>query len=115
MGEDLIAYECDYPHSDCTWPYVAEELWPNVKDLPERVIDKITHQNAYRFFGMNPVADLGRAACTVGALRAKAKDVDTSVRSSGGNDARQLGDWNKAVTFRDVAATRAPLPGRSPR
>ena len=37
VGEDIIAYECDYPHSDCTWPNVPEELWENVKDLPERV------------------------------------------------------------------------------
>ena len=108
VGEDIISYECDYPHSDCTWPHVAEELWPNVKDLPDRVIDKITHQNAYRFFGMDPVAQLGREACTVSALRARATHVDTTVRSWDGNDARQLGDWDKAVTFRDVAATRAP-------
>ena len=110
VGEDLIAYECDYPHSDCTWPDVAEELWPNVKDLPERVIHKITHQNAYRFFGMDPVAELGAANCTVAALRARAAavPVDTSTRSYDGNDARALGDRSKPVTFQDVAATRAP-------
>jgi predicted TIM-barrel fold metal-dependent hydrolase len=107
VGEDLISYECDYPHSDCTWPNVAEDLWDNVKDLPDRVINKITHQNAYRFFGMDPVARFGADACTVGALRklAAAVPVDTSTRSYDGKDARIEGDWAKPVTAQDVAAT----------
>lgn len=105
VGEDIIAYECDYPHSDCTWPTVAEELWLNVKDLPGRVIDKITHANAFGFFNVDPVAILGRENCTVAALRAQARDVDTTVRSMEGKDARIQGDLTRPVTAKDVWAT----------
>lgn len=102
VGEDIIAYECDYPHSDCTWPNVAEDLWENVKDLPERVIDKITHQNVFRFYNVDPIAELGRENCTVGALRAQAGHVDTSEVSMGGRDARVCGDPNRPVNATDV-------------
>jgi predicted TIM-barrel fold metal-dependent hydrolase len=105
VGEDIIAYECDYPHSDCTWPDVPEELWQNVKDLPPEVIDKITHGNVFRFFGVDPIAALGRENCTVAALRARARGVDTAVRSMGGKDARVQGDRTKPVTAKDVWAT----------
>ena len=105
VGEDIIAYECDYPHSDCTWPVVAEELWKNVKDLPEAVANKITHGNAFKFFNFDPIAILGRENCTVGALRAQAKDVDTSERSLEGKDARVQGDLSRAVTAGDVWKT----------
>jgi predicted TIM-barrel fold metal-dependent hydrolase len=109
VGEDIIAYECDYPHSDCTWPHVAEDLWDNVKDLPQNVIDKITHQNAYRFYGVDPVAQLGRENCTVGALRAKATHVDISVQSKGGKDAREYAEAGAAVTAGNVAKTFVPV------
>lgn len=107
VGEDIIAYECDYPHSDCTWPNVAEELWENVKGLPPRAIDKITHANAFRFFEVDPIAQLGRENCTVAALRAQATGVDTTVRSMEGKDARVTGDPTRPVTARDVWATMA--------
>jgi predicted TIM-barrel fold metal-dependent hydrolase len=105
VGEDIIAYECDYPHSDCTWPDVPEELWQNVKDLPDRVIDKITHGNVFKFFDFDPVAILGRENCTVEALRAKAKGVDVSERSMEGKDARVQGDFTRPVTAGDVQKT----------
>jgi len=105
IGEDIIAYECDYPHSDCTWPNVAEELWDNVKDLPDPIINKITHGNVFKFFEFDPVAILGRENCTVGALRAQAQHVDTAVRSQGGRDARVEGDMTRPVTTADVQKT----------
>src|SRR5258707_509346 len=27
IGEDMVAYECDYPHSDSLWPEVPERLY----------------------------------------------------------------------------------------
>lgn len=106
VGEDIIAYECDYPHSDCTWPNVPEELWANVKNLPDPVINKITHDNAFRFFNVDPIADLGGAEnCTVAALRAQAKGVDTSEKSLPGKDARVHGDFEHPVTAGDVWKT----------
>ncbi|MEE2035425.1 amidohydrolase, partial [Rhodococcus sp. CC-R104] len=44
-------------------------------------IDKITFENASRFFGWDPFAHIPREQATVGALRAKAADVDISETS----------------------------------
>lgn len=44
-------------------------------------IDKITWQNACRFLNWDPFAEVPESDATVGALRARAQDVDTSIRS----------------------------------
>jgi hypothetical protein len=44
-------------------------------------IHKITWQNSCRFFGVQPFAELTRDKATVGSLRARAMDVDTSETS----------------------------------
>jgi len=86
IGEDTIAYECDYPHSDTLWPEVPEYLWPSVKHLTATQIDKVTHLNAMRFFRFDPFKHHKREGLTVEALRARAraKGVDTTPKSSGG-------------------------------
>ena len=48
---------------------------------PTTEIDKITWQNACRFFDWDPFAAVPREQATVGALRAQATDVDMSIRS----------------------------------
>ena len=53
-----------------------------------------------REFRWDPFAVLGRENCTVGALRAKATQVDTSPKSRGGLKA--LGDGDSAVTSADI-------------
>ncbi|QCG95821.1 Predicted metal-dependent hydrolase, TIM-barrel fold [Azospirillum oryzae] len=77
IGEDMVTWECDYPHSDCTWPESADILWNDVKHLPEETIHKITHLNTMREFSYDPFSILGRENCTVGALKARAKHVNT--------------------------------------
>src|SRR5207302_1126207 len=56
IGVDSIAWECDYPHSDSTWPrspeYLLEEL--TAANLSDEVINKMTWQNACRFFRFDP-------------------------------------------------------------
>ncbi len=84
VGEDIIMYECDYPHSDCLWPEAPERLWQGVKDLPESVINKVTHENVMREYNFDPISILGRENCTVGALRKQAAHVDTSEKSTPG-------------------------------
>ncbi len=84
IGVGIITWECDYPHSDSTWPNSPEVLWRSLEGLPEADIHAITHRNAMRHFQYDPFAHLPREACTVGALRAKAAHVDTSVRSVAG-------------------------------
>ena len=85
VGIDMITWECDYPHSDSTWPVAPERLWPVLRDLPQDDVDKMTHRNAMRVFRYDPFAAIPREQCTVGALRAQAGHVDlTPIRGVGG-------------------------------
>lgn len=107
VGEDIVAYECDYPHSDCTWPDIPERLIENFTGMSDTLIDKITHKNAFDFFNFDPFAVLGgRENCTVAALRAQAKDVDTSVQAVYGST-RVIGRDGHAVTSGEVLAQMA--------
>jgi predicted TIM-barrel fold metal-dependent hydrolase len=80
VGIDNICWEADYPHSDSTWPASPELLWASIGGLPEDEIDKITYENAMRHYRFDPFAHRPKEQCTVGALRAGAKDVDTTPR-----------------------------------
>lgn len=87
LNMDMVAWECDYPHSDCVWPKSPETVWSAIKHLPKELIDKATHLNAMREFRFDPFASLGRDNCTVGALRAKATHVNvTPVAGMGGHN-----------------------------
>jgi predicted TIM-barrel fold metal-dependent hydrolase len=86
IGEDMIAYECDYPHSDSLWPVAPERFWESAKHLTDVQIDKIGHLNAMRHFRFDPFKHFKKQDLTVGALRAQAeaKGVDVTPKSSGG-------------------------------
>lgn len=83
IGIENIAYEVDYPHSDCTWPASPEELWEHLvsAECSDDEIDKITHANAASWLRFDPFEHRPREQATVGALRASATDVDLRVRS----------------------------------
>jgi predicted TIM-barrel fold metal-dependent hydrolase len=83
IGLDIIAWECDYPHSDSFWPDAPERVLAELEaaGAGDAEIDKITWQNACRFFDWDPFATVPKGQATVGALRAGATDVDTSIRS----------------------------------
>jgi predicted TIM-barrel fold metal-dependent hydrolase len=104
VGEDMVAYECDYPHSDSLWPNVPETLWDSVKHLTELQINKVTHLNAMRFFRFDPFANNKREELTVGALRAKAAadKVDVTPKSFGGAAPLQTGEQPRPVTSGDI-------------
>ncbi|ETI61194.1 amidohydrolase [Sphingobium sp. C100] len=106
INEDLVAYECDYPHSDSLWPNAPEHLWDSIQHLSVQQIDKITHLNAMRFFRFDPFKTRSKEELTVGALRAQAaKDnVDTRVISSGGAKPLAPGEVVRPVTSGDVMA-----------
>ena len=84
VGIDGICWEADYPHSDSTWPSSPEMLWAQVAGLPDDEIAKITYENALRHYRFDPFAHRPKDACTVGALRAGARDVDTTPRPAAG-------------------------------
>jgi predicted TIM-barrel fold metal-dependent hydrolase len=80
IGVDIIAWECDYPHTDTTWPESPEFAWNEFQDAgcTDDEIHKITWQNACRFFDWDPFEHTPKEQATVGALRANATDVDTT-------------------------------------
>jgi predicted TIM-barrel fold metal-dependent hydrolase len=83
LNIDHVHWECDYPHSDSTWPNAPEMAMKYLEGLPREEIDKITHLNAMRNFSYSPFDHIPREECTVGALRAQASDVDTSLVAYG--------------------------------
>ena len=84
IGIDTITWECDYPHSDTTWPKSPEILSLSLGGVPDDEVDKITHENALRFFRMDAFRHRAKEECRVGALRAESPNVDLSIKSQGG-------------------------------
>lgn len=83
VGVDNIAWECDFPHSDCIWPDAPEQLLAelNSADCSDEEIDKISWKNSSSFFDYDPFQHISKADSTVGALRALSPDVDIETRS----------------------------------
>jgi predicted TIM-barrel fold metal-dependent hydrolase len=83
LNLDNVCWECDYPHSDSTWPESPEVLARSLDGLAADEVERITHTNAMRAFSYDPFAHVPRAEATVGALRARAAaaGVDTSLRA----------------------------------
>jgi predicted TIM-barrel fold metal-dependent hydrolase len=81
IGIDNIAWECDYPHSDSSWPTAPEELAQAAADVPDNELAKMTHENAARWYRFDPFAHRSREASTVKALRAEAAGHDVSIHS----------------------------------
>ncbi|WP_297489152.1 amidohydrolase family protein [Acidocella sp.] len=104
IGEDMVAYECDYPHSDSLWPHAPERLWETLQGLNERQINKITHENAMRWFDFDLFKHHKREELTVGALRVKAaaQGVDTTPKSSGGAAPLAEGETPRTITSGDI-------------
>lgn len=102
VGIDRIAWECDFPHADTTWPRSPEILWESFQHMPDSDIERISHKNAMDFFSFDPFKWLDRNDATVGALRAKATHVDVEPRSMGGGRQPALDPELKVLTVRDM-------------
>ncbi|HEX5944955.1 MAG TPA: amidohydrolase family protein [Acidimicrobiales bacterium] len=63
IGEDNVMLECDYPHSDSTWPDTISLANKWLGDLPADVQHKITVGNACRVYDFTP-ADPATIAAT---------------------------------------------------
>ena len=83
IGIDNMCWEQDYPHSDSSWPEAPEELNRVAARyaVSDADLNKITHENAMRWYRFDPFAIRPREKCTVGALRAEAKGHDVSEHS----------------------------------
>jgi predicted TIM-barrel fold metal-dependent hydrolase len=96
---DNVCWECDYPHSDSTWPTAPETFMKQMDGVDRHDIDRMSHLNAMRHFSYDPFAVIPREQATVGALRARAAGHDVSVRS-------------RAKRFAGPSSTRAADLGR---
>jgi predicted TIM-barrel fold metal-dependent hydrolase len=81
LNLDNVTWECDYPHSDSTWPHAPELLHKYLAGVPDSDVNKLTHENAMRIFNYDPFAHVPKDQATVGALRARAAGHDVSPRS----------------------------------
>ncbi len=61
MNIDMICWECDYPHSDSTWPQSPEQFMKQMQaaHCSDEDIDKISHANAMRLYNYDPFSMLG--------------------------------------------------------
>ena len=100
LNLDMVTWECDYPHSDSTWPQAPETLAGYLDGVPDDEIAKITHENALRLFSFDLFTRLPKDRASVGALRAQAAGVDLSYRSS--ERLRKAG--TETVSVLDLAA-----------
>jgi predicted TIM-barrel fold metal-dependent hydrolase len=106
LNMDNVMWECDYPHSDSTWPRSPEMVWEHFQgiDITDAEIDKMTHLNAMEHFGYDPFTTLGgRENCTVAALREKARGHDVSERSVGSKGEKGTGVADFAAHLEEVA------------
>jgi hypothetical protein len=102
IGVDNICWECDYPHSDSMWPDAPEVLWDVLTkyNVPDSDINKMTHENAMRWYQFDPFAHVPRDQATVGALRASAAGHDVSIQS---RSHRIIQPEEKLASFRSRA------------
>ena len=80
IGVDLLAFEVDYPHSDSVWPDAPEFLLAQLAGagMSDADIDKVTWGNVARFCSYDPFTVIPKEQATVGALRARATDVEVA-------------------------------------
>ncbi|HEY9315686.1 amidohydrolase family protein [Williamsia sp.] len=106
IGIDNICWEMDYPHSDSMWPNAPEELEGvfgkyNVTDTE---INKMTHENAMRWYSFDPFNHVPREEATVGALRKAAEGHDVSTHAWSTRE-------KSGTSFADFAAKAKEISG----
>jgi predicted TIM-barrel fold metal-dependent hydrolase len=74
IGIDNITWECDYPHSDSSWPNSPESVTKQLAGVPDVDVNKITHGNAMRIFRYDPFSRRSKEQSTTAALRAEVTD-----------------------------------------
>ena len=100
MGVELIAWECDYPHADSTWPRSPEYVMSIVDGMPKSEIDMVTHGNTLRFFDFDPFKHIPRERANVGSLRALSPNVVIEDQFFGGGRRPELDKDLNVLTWR---------------
>jgi len=97
LNRELVTWECDYPHSDGTWPKSPELAAASLAPLGAADLAAITHGNAMRLLQFDPFPRRAPESCTVGALRGEVRDWDIAPTSRGVRE-------NRARTIAERAA-----------
>ncbi|MDX1511298.1 MAG: amidohydrolase family protein [Nitriliruptorales bacterium] len=99
IGVDNIMWECDYPHSDSSWPQSPELAAKQLAGVSKQDTDQITHLNAMKLFDWDPFSIRPREQCTAGELRKEAEGVDPTTKGRGRKDSVGTGadTLNKVV------------------
>ena len=102
LDMDNVCWECDYPHSDSTWPTAPEQFMKQMAGVDRIDIDRVSHLNAMRHFNYDPFSAIPKEEATVGALRRRAAGHDISIRSRAkrfsGPSSRMAADLGKMTT-----------------
>ena len=106
IGIDNICWEADYPHCDSMWPDAPEAAARGAEehDVPDDEINKMTYENAMRWYHLDPFTHIAKEQATVGALRKAAEGHDVS--DPGAVQARA-----RRRHFADFAANAKELTG----
>ncbi len=97
IGIDNIAWECDYPHSDSSWPHAPEELAEVAQEVPDDELSKMAYENACRWYSFDPFTYRRPESCTVAALRAEAAGHSVEIRSMARHHDRPEGEVSIGV------------------
>jgi hypothetical protein len=93
------------------WPDAPEVLWDVLPrySVPDSDINKMTHENAMRWYQFDPFSHVPKDQATVGALRASVPDHDVSVQS---RSHRIINPEEKLESYR--ARARAVMSNATP-
>lgn len=53
IGVDNVTFECDYPHSDSTWPHTAKIALEQTTNLSDEVVYKLMRGNAIKLYSIS--------------------------------------------------------------
>ena len=53
IGVDNVTFECDYPHSDSTWPHTAKIALEQTMNLSDEVVYKLMRGNAIKLYSIS--------------------------------------------------------------
>ena len=116
IGIDIIAWECDYPHTDTTWPNSPEFAWGELQDAGcSRRGDPQDHvaRTPRRFFDWDPFKHTKKEDTTVGALRARRHRRRRHPHAEGGVEAAQRGRRHRRLLDAAARSGRGiPFPGQ---
>ena len=84
IGVDTITWECDYPHSDTTWPRVAGDPVAQPGGRARRRDQQDHPRERAALLPASTFKHRAKEKCTAAALRAEVADVDLSIEESQG-------------------------------